>query len=124
MKHVTIFVVAFILFSVAGCDLAFRNSNYNDGYNFAGENVKKIVIGKTTENELIKMLGGPYAKFEVSQDEEEWQYVYTTGTETRMQGFLTDEDKIAGRGKSLFIRLKNGIVTNFAYAESATHQGW
>jgi hypothetical protein len=117
-KHLTFSVVAFSLLAVVGCTLAFHRTTYNDGFDFPSENVNKIMIGKTTGDELIQMFGGPLAKIEVSEDEEEWKYSSSTGTEIVVKGFLTDKEQSTGQHKTLDIMLKNGTVTDFTYTES------
>ena len=123
MKHLTLPAVAFILFAFEGCALAFHRSTQNDGFDFPSENVSKILIGKTTGDELIQLFGGPLAKFEVSENEERWKYSYSTGTEIEEQGFLTDTVQSTGHHKTLDILLKNGTVTNFTYTESSEPPG-
>jgi hypothetical protein len=123
MKHLTLSVVAFILLAVVGCAFSFGNSTYSDGFDFPSENVKKIMIGKTTANELIQMFGGPLSKSEVSETEEEWMYSYSTGNKFEVNGFLTDKLQSTSHRKTLYIRLKNGIITNFSYTETSEPQG-
>jgi hypothetical protein len=116
MKHLLLSVSAFILLAIAGC--AYHNSTYNDGFDFPIENVSQIIIGKTTDNELITMFGGPLEKSEVSENEERWEYSYSSGTKIE-ESFLTDEVHSTGHYKTLDILLKNGTVTNFTYTESS-----
>jgi outer membrane protein assembly factor BamE (lipoprotein component of BamABCDE complex) len=118
IKHLTFSVVAFILLAVVGCSFAFHRSTYNDGFDFPSENVNKIMKGETTGDELIQMFGGPLAKIEVSENEEEWKYSSSTGTEIVAKGFLTDKEQSTGQHKTLDIMLKNGTVTDFTYTES------
>lgn len=123
MKHSSLSAVAFILLALAGCSFGFHRSTHNDGFDFPSENVSKILIGKTTGDELIQMFGGPLAKYEVSENEERWKYSYSTGTEIEEQVFLTDTVQLTSRQKTLVILLKNGTVTNFTYAESSVPPG-
>lgn len=118
MKHLTFPVVAFISLAVVGCALAFHHTTYNDGFDFPSENVNKIMKGKTTGDELIQMFGGPLEKFEVSENEEEWKYSYSTGTEIVEHGFLTDKEQSTSQHKTLDILLKNGTVTDFTFTDS------
>jgi hypothetical protein len=123
MKHSTLSVVAFVLLVLAGCTFGFHRSSHNDGFDFPSENVSRIIIGKTTDDELIQMFGGPLAKYEVSENEERWKYSYSTGTEIEEQVFLTDTVQSTSHQKTLDILLKNGTVTNFTYAESSVPPG-
>ena len=117
MKLLTLSVAAFMILAVVGCALSFGSSTNNDGFDFPSENVKKIVIGKTTSNELIHMFGGPLAKYDVAENEEQWTYSYSTGNKYEVRGFLTDTAQSTRRRKTLSIQLKNGTVTSFSYTE-------
>jgi hypothetical protein len=118
MKYLSLSVASFILLAVVGCASSFSESTTNNGFDFPSENVKKIIKGKTTGNELIQMFGGPLFKWDVSEDEEHWMYSYTTGNKFEVKGFLTDKVQSTSQHKSLFIFLKNGIITNFNYTET------
>jgi hypothetical protein len=117
MKHLMSFFIAFILLSADGCALSYHRTTYNDGFDFPSENISKIVKGKTTGDELVEIFGGPLAKSEVSEDEEIWRYSSTTGTKIEQTGFLSDEVQSTRQHKTLDVRLKNGIVTDFSYTE-------
>ena len=124
MKYSTLSVVAFILLSVVGCAYSFRDSSYDDGFDFPSENVKKILKGKTTADELIQMLGGPRSKYEISENEEEWIYFYATGNQFESRGFLTDQVQQSTRHyKVLNIRIKNGTIMSFYYTEGSEPYG-
>lgn len=98
---------------------SFKHTTYEDGFDFPSENVIKIVIGKTTGKELIQMFGGPFEKYEISDDEEQWIYFYSSGTKFVVKSLLTDKVESTGRHKTLSIRLKNGTTSNFSYSESS-----
>jgi hypothetical protein len=118
IKHTRFSIVAFISLAVVGCAFAFQRSTYKVGFDFPSENVSKIMKGKTTGDELIKMFGGPLEKVEVSENEEEWKYFYSTGIEIVEKSFLTDKEQSTGQFRTLDIMLKNGAVTDFTYTES------
>jgi hypothetical protein len=117
MKHITSYVVAFVVLSVVGCSLSYQRKTFDEGFYFFSENVNKIILGKTTGDEIIDLFGGPLAKIEIMQNEEQWRYYYSTGIEIRESGFLTDEVQSTRWHKTLVIRFKNGIVTGFIYTE-------
>jgi hypothetical protein len=119
MKYLMLSVAAFILLAVAGCMSSFKHTVYSDGFDFPSENVKKIVAGKTTGKELIQMFGGPFEKYGISDEEEQWVYFYSTGTKFTVKSLLTDKVQSIGQHKTLSIRLKNGTITNFSYSESS-----
>jgi hypothetical protein len=118
MRHLKLTVAAVILFAAVGCTFSFRHSTESDGFDFPSENVNKIIKGKTTGKELIHMFGGPLSKFDVSENEEQWIYSFSTGTKYSVEGLLADEAGSTGHHKTLYILLKNGTVTNFTYTES------
>jgi outer membrane protein assembly factor BamE (lipoprotein component of BamABCDE complex) len=117
MKHLALFVIAFIMLAAEGCSLSYHRTTYNDGFDFPSENVNRIIKGVTTDDELVEMFGGPLAKSEVSDDEEIWRYSSTTGIKIEETGFLTDEIQSTRQRKTLDIRLKDGTVTDFSYTE-------
>jgi hypothetical protein len=117
-KHLTLSVIAFVPLAVVGCALSYHRSDDNDGFDFSSGNVNKIIKGKTTANELIQLFGGPLSKSEVSENEEEWKYSYSTSIKIEEKYFLTDEVQSTGHHKTLDILLKNGTVTSFTYSES------
>jgi hypothetical protein len=118
MKYLMLSVAAFSLLAVAGCMSSFKHTVYSDGFDFPSENVKKIVAGKTTGKELIQMFGGPFEKYGISDEEEQWVYFYSTGTKFTVKSLLTDKVQSTGQHKTLSIRLKNGTITSFSYSES------
>jgi hypothetical protein len=96
-----------------------KHTTYEDGFDFHSENAIKIVIGKTTDKELIQMFGGPFEKYEISEDQEQWVYFYSSGTKFMVKSLLTAKVESIGHHKTLSIRLKNGTITNFSYSESS-----
>lgn len=104
--------------AIAGCTWSFHFSAYDDGFDFPGENVHKILQGKTTGDELIQLFGGPLEKYEVSESEEVWKYYYSSGTEFVQKGLLSDGAYTTRQDKTLDIQLKNGTVTSFTYIDN------
>ena len=117
MKPITLSVAAFILLAIAGCSLAYHRRTFDDGFDFPGEYADKIIKGKTTGDEIIKMFGGPLSKTEIPENKEQWRYFYKTGVEIKESGFLTDEEHSTRWHKTLVILLKNGIVIDYTYTE-------
>jgi hypothetical protein len=118
MKLIKLPVAAVVLLGVIGCTFSFRHSTDYDGFDFPNENVKKIVKGKTTGGEIILMFGGPLSKFEVSENEEQWVYSFSSETNYSVEGIFNDKTQSTSQHKTLNILLKNGTVTNFTYTES------
>ncbi len=117
MRNIVHLFAAFISLAVVGCALSYHRSDDNDGFDFSSENVKKIMKGKTTANELIELFGGPLSKTEVSENEEEWKYSYSTSIVIEEDFFLTYVLQSTGQHKTLDILLKDGTVTSFTYSE-------
>jgi hypothetical protein len=117
MKFSKSSVASLIILALVGCTLSYHRSTLNNGFDFPSENVKRIIKGKTTDDELIDLFGGPLAKSEISENEEVWRYSYSTGFKTEIGGIFSDEVHSSRLYKMLIIRLKNGTVTNFTYTE-------
>lgn len=97
--------------------MAYHRKTFDDGFDFPSENVNKIIKGKTTGDEIIKMFGGPLEKDEILENVEQWRYFYLTGVEIKENGLLTDEEQSTRWHKMLVILLKDGVVTDFTYTE-------
>jgi hypothetical protein len=119
MKPLATFLAGVFLFGAVGCTLGYRQSDNNDGFDFPSGKINKIIKGKTTADEIIRMFGGPLSKSSVSETEEIWNYSSSDGTEIIESGFLTDEVIKTGHRKTLVIRLKNGTVSTFTFTESS-----
>ena len=119
MKNIVLVavVVAVVVASlvVFGCTQILPPSSY--GRDFPGENVSRIVRGKTTDKDLIQMLGEPLSKTVISETEKSWIYTYTSGTATVVRRLTSVQTKYKGNAKTLDILLKNGVVTNFTFTE-------
>ena len=117
MKQLTLSAVALMISLVAGCSLAYHRSTSVDGFDFPSENVGKIVKGKTTDGDLMRLFGSPLGKSDAPNDVVEWRYHYSTGLNIEEQGFFTSDEHSTGHHKTLVILMKNGTVTDFFYSE-------
>ena len=115
MKSIAIVAVVVASLVVFGCIQILPPSSM--GRDFPGENVSKIVRGKTTDKDLIQMFGEPLSKTVISETEKNWIYTYASGTATVVRHFSSVETKYKGNEKALNILLKNGVVTNFTFTE-------
>jgi outer membrane lipoprotein-sorting protein len=115
MKNIVLVAVVVASLVVFGCTQILPPSS--SGRDFPGENVSRIVRGKTTDKDLIQMLGEPLSKTVISETEKSWIYTYTSGTATVVRRLTSVETKYEGNAKTLDILLKNGVVTNFTFTE-------
>ena len=111
MKNLVLVAVVVVSFVVAGC----ATSSYSVGKDFPSENVSKIVRGKTTSIDLIRLFGEPFSKTVISGNEEKWLYTYSSGTASAQSYVFTTKVQTTGQHKTLDVLLKNGTVTNFTY---------
>ena len=65
----------------------------------------------------MQFFGEPFTKTVISETEEKWIYTYGSGTATAQSYVLTTKVESKGNQKTLDVLLKNGIVTNFSFAE-------
>lgn len=109
----TLVTVIFVLFFLSGC----VSSNYAVGNDFNSLNVEQIEKGKTTSEELVTLIGQPYTKAVLSQSDEKWVYMYSTGT-TKATSYIVSMDvKTTGTQKILDVLITDGIVVNFTFTE-------
>jgi hypothetical protein len=95
-------------------------TSYSFGKPFSSSNVKKIVKGKTTNTDLVKLFGQPFSKTVISATEEKWIYTHSSGTSTAQSYLVTMDIKTTGTQKTLDILLNKDIVVNFAFTEGPT----
>lgn len=115
MKSISLVAVVVVSLVVFGCIQILPPSSM--GRDFPGENVSKIVRGKTTDKDLIQMFGEPLSKTVISETENNWIYTYASGTATVVRRLTSVETKYKGNAKTLDILLKNGVVTNFTFTD-------
>jgi hypothetical protein len=115
MKSISLVAVVVVSLVVFGCTQILPPSSM--GRDFPGENVGKIVRGKTTDNDLIQMFGEPLSKTLISETEKNWIYTYSSGTATVVRHLTSVETKYKGNAKTLDILLKNGVVINFTFTD-------
>ena len=120
MKSIALVAVVVASLVVFGCIQILPPSSM--GRDFPGENVSKIVRGKTTDKDLIQMFGEPLSKTVISETEKSWTYTYASGTTTIVRHFTSIETRYKGDHKKLVILLKNGVVTDFTFTESVVIQ--
>lgn len=97
--------VAALLF---GCTTTTHTETGN-AYNF--ENISKIVKGKTTESEVIALLGTPYNRTTTSDGKVMLSYQYGSFTRSRTGfGGIGEKRTREGTTSTAFIELQNGVV--------------
>ena len=102
-----------IFFVLSGC----ATSSYSTGRDFDSSLVNQIIKGETTRADLLQMLGQPFSKTVMSENEEKWIYMYSSGTAKAQSYVFTMKVESTGRQKMLDILLRDGIVTNYTYNE-------
>ena len=102
-----------IFFVLSGC----ATSSYSTGRDFDSSSVNQIIKGETTRADLLQMLGQPFSKTVMSENEEKWIYMYYSGTAKAQSYVFTMKVESTSRQKMLDILLRDGIVTNYTYNE-------
>ena len=98
---------------LSGC----ATSSYSTGRDFDSSSVNQIIKGETAKADLLQMLGQPFSKTVISENEEKWIYMYSSGTAKAQSYFFTMKVESTGQQKMLDILLCDGIVTNYTYNE-------
>lgn len=108
-------MLALLIIALVGC----ATSSYSTGKNFDSSLVNKIVKGETTKDDLVRMFGQPFSKTVISENDEKWIYMYSSGTAKAQSYVITMKVESRGIRKILDILLKDGVVINYAYTEGA-----
>jgi len=114
MKIRLFLVVLISILTLFGCTT--HTTNYTLGRDFSAESVSKIQKGVTTTDELVALLGEPYSKSVISENEEKWLYMYLHSSATA-RASLTPDVTTSGIQKNLDVLIKDGKVVNYAYTE-------
>lgn len=113
MKIRSIAIASLLTFALGGC----ATSSYSVGKPFPSENVSQIVKGKTTPQDLVRLLGEPFTKTVISASDEKWVYMHSEGTSKAQSYIVTMNVETTGTQKVLDVLISNGVVTNFAYTD-------
>jgi outer membrane protein assembly factor BamE (lipoprotein component of BamABCDE complex) len=113
-RNIVISSILLSLIGFSGCSVKTGNSNLE---NMSQTHIKKEIIkGKTTKDEIRKMLGEPFNTSILMNGDESWTYMFS---KSKSSFFVP---ATSSSGKTLFIIFdKNGIVKNYSF--SKTHQG-
>jgi outer membrane protein assembly factor BamE (lipoprotein component of BamABCDE complex) len=106
----------FALALLAGCATA--TSTY--GTDFSTDNVSKIVKGKTTAAQLVTLFGEPYSKTPGAPGQESWMWTYSEAESHGSTWLIGSSQKTTSYTKTLYITLKNGMVTNYSLSTQGT----
>lgn len=102
-------LIVFLSLMVSGC--VFRSTAHS-GKDFDETKAAQIIAGKTTESQLISMLGEPVKKEVVSDHEVKWVYEYvTSNAAVRM---FSVKPKVDVTKKTLEVLMRDGIAVNHA----------
>jgi hypothetical protein len=111
MKSIISFSLLIMLFGCATVQM-------NSGKYFDSAKVSDIKKNITAKTDIEKLFGVPFAKKVSDNDEETWNYYYTS-SKTEAQSFLfTTNVNMDGVTKMLSITFKNDIVTSYNYSET------
>ena len=101
LKKVQNLIVVLIILSLIGCA-----TTYKVGKMFKTDNVSKIEIGKTTQQEIIKMFGEPWRKGIANGND---VYIYTDE-----EIIFEIDDRVNRKGNTLLIEFdREKIVENY-----------
>lgn len=115
-KKILVAATALALFILQGC----ATLNYSYGRDFNSDNIKSIVKTTTTTAELENLVGTPFSKTLINENDEKWLYIYSNGTSKAQNYVFTMNVKTTGQQKMLDVLVRNGIVINYAYTEGGT----
>ncbi|MDR7119766.1 hypothetical protein [Rheinheimera soli] len=104
-----------LILLLTGC----ATSTYKTGNEFASENVAKIEKGVTTDSQLVLLIGQPFMKTVISETEQKWIYSHTVANAKATNYVFSMQVESTGITKMLDVLLKDGVVVNYAYTESA-----
>lgn len=106
MKFIWMFAA---LLTLSACTYT---SNMNVGTNFSPEQAAKIIKGKTTEADLVNLLGQPQIKTVINETDIKWIYSYTDGSASAQAFTMKTTSDFTTH--TLDILVRDGVVLNFA----------
>lgn len=109
-KFVAVIGMCFLLGACA-------TSHFSAGRDFSSANVASISKGKTTTAELKALFGEPYTKSAVSETDEKWIYMYTSGSAHAQSYVVTMKVNTTGMQKTLDLLIRNDVVINYTFRE-------
>lgn len=115
MKNIVIASIIALLLS--GC--VYR-STAHAGKDFDETKATQLVSGRTTDNQLIALLGEPVKKEIVNDHEVKWIYEYVTSTAAVK--VFNPNPKVDVSKKALEVLLRDGVVVNHALTNPGTTQ--
>jgi hypothetical protein len=104
--------IAFVLIIACITSGCVYRSTAHSGRDFDENKSTQIVSGKTTQNDLVGLLGEPMKKEVVSETDVKWIYEYvTSNAAVRVFSF---KPKVDVTKKTLEVLVRNGVVVNYA----------
>lgn len=110
-------IASLITILLSGC--VYR-STAHAGKDFDETKATQLVSGKTTDSQLVALLGEPFKKEIVNDHEVKWIYEYVTST-AAVQAF-NPNPKVDVSKKALEVLLRDGVVVNHALTNPGTTQ--
>ena len=112
MKRVRIFLFALLLV-LEGC---FYTINTTEGLKISAAQVQEIKLGKTTDIDLLKILGQPSKKEVKADGTEIFRYIHTTWENPTLPGGYVLYDLFARETEEIFeIVLKDQVVQSYHF---------
>lgn len=115
MKKITLVLI--IACITSGC--VYRSTAHS-GRDFDENKSSQIVAGKTTEGDLIRILGEPVKKDVMNDHDVKWVYEYVTST-AAVRVFSV-KPKVDVTKKTLEVLVRNGVVVNHALTNPGVTQ--
>lgn len=104
-----------LLASLVGCA-----NSYTVGNDFPEQNVSKISDGQTSSNELVSLFGEPYSKMAISETQERWLYMLSSGqTDAQKEGSLIDDviEPAEHKHKMLSVLVSGDVVISHKFVD-------
>ena len=109
MKKISLAFVSVLLFlSIAGCT---TTQTVKQGRDFDTNLIKKIVLGTTSTEDVIKLFGKPDSQTISTPGEETWVYYYNQETKEEYPADIAT--KSSGVNKNFTIKFSKGIAMSY-----------
>lgn len=110
------------------CALAFlvgcASADFSFGKDFDSSRVSAIAKGKTSAQELLQIIGqAPHQKSILGDGSEVWVWSHAVGESKATSVIITTSVKTTMTGKTLTVKLRDGVVENFSYSEGPVTPG-
>lgn len=112
MKRIIIFIYCLVI-AIGGCTYTVRHT---EGTKLSSAQIQDIKLGKTTEAELLRLLGVPSQKEKKPDGTEVLHYIYTQIESPTLWGGVVLHGFFEKDREEIFeVVLKDGVVQSFHY---------